>query len=133
MFKSVLIKDYMATNLTTFTPDMEISEAIKFLNTHKISGAPVVDGRGVLAGILSEKDCLQVALQSTYYEDWVGGVVSEYMTADVECVSDTASVVDIADKFLKSSFKRYPVLNEEGNLVGQVSRSDILRALDTLW
>lgn len=133
MFKSVLIKDYMATNLTTFTPDMEISEAIKFLNTHKISGAPVVDGRGVLAGILSEKDCLQVALQSTYYEDWVGGVVFEYMTADVECVSDTASVVDIADKFLKSSFKRYPVLNEEGNLVGQVSRSDILRALDTLW
>jgi len=133
MFKSVLIKDYMATNLTTFTPDMEISVAIKYLNTHKISGAPVVDDRGNLAGILSEKDCLQVALQSTYYEDWVGGVVSEYMTADVECVSDTASVVDIADKFLKSSFKRYPVLNEEGNLVGQVSRSDILRALDTLW
>jgi len=133
MFKSVLIKDYMATNLTTFTPDMEISVAIKYLNTHKISGAPVVDDRGNLAGILSEKDCLQVALQSTYYEDWVGGVVSEYMTADVECVSDTASVVDIADKFLKSSFKRYPVINEEGNLVGQVSRSDILRALDTLW
>ncbi|MEW4982024.1 MAG: CBS domain-containing protein [Cycloclasticus sp.] len=133
MFKSVLIKDYMATNLTTFSPEMEISEAIKFLNTHKISGAPVVDDRGQLAGILSEKDCLQVALQSTYYEDWVGGVVSEYMTKDVETVSDTASVVDIAEKFLKSSYKRYPVLNEDGALVGQVSRSDVLRALDILW
>lgn len=133
MFKSVLIKDYMATNLTTFSPEMEISEAIKFLNTHKISGAPVVDDRGQLAGILSEKDCLQVALQSTYYEDWVGGVASEYMTKDVETVSDTASVVDIAEKFLKSSYKRYPVLNEDGALVGQVSRSDVLRALDILW
>ena len=69
MFRSVLIKDYMATNLTTFTPDMAISKAIKYLNTHQISGAPVIDERGSLVGMLSEKDCLQVALQSTYYED----------------------------------------------------------------
>ncbi|MEO1888650.1 MAG: CBS domain-containing protein [Cycloclasticus sp.] len=133
MLRSVLIKEFMATNLSTFAPDMEISEAIQFLNTHKISGAPVVDDRGNLVGMLSEKDCLQVALQSTYYEDWVGGVVSEYMTADVETVPDTASVVDLADKFLKSAYKRYPVLNEEGDLVGQISRSDVLRALDKLW
>ncbi|AFT66571.1 MAG: CBS domain-containing protein [Cycloclasticus pugetii] len=133
MFKSVLIKDYMATNLTTFTPGLEISQAIKYLNTHKISGAPVVDERGTLVGMLSEKDCLQVALQSTYYEDWVGGVVSEYMTEELETVPDTASIVDVAEKFLKSSFKRYPVLDEDGELVGQISRSDVLRALDELW
>ena len=133
MLKSVLIKDFMATNLFKFTPEMEISEAIKFLNSHKISGAPVVDDRGNLVGILSEKDCLKVALQSTYYEDWVGGSVSEYMTANVETVSDTASIVDLADKFLKSSYKRFPVLNEDGDLVGQISRSDVLRALDILW
>jgi len=123
----------MATNLTTFTPGLEISQAIKYLNTHKISGAPVVDERGTLVGMLSEKDCLQVALQSTYYEDWVGGVVSEYMTEELETVPDTASIVDVAEKFLKSSFKRYPVLDEDGELVGQISRSDVLRALDKLW
>jgi CBS domain-containing protein len=39
----------------------------------------------------------------------------------------------LADKFIKSSFKRYPVLDEDGNLVGQISRSDVLRAMDTLW
>lgn len=133
MFKSVLIKDYMATNLTTFTPEMEIFEAIKLLNEYKISGASVVDDRGNLVGILSEKDCLKVVLQSTYYEDWVGGEVSEYMTKEIETVADTASVVDIADKFLKSSFKRYPVINEDGDLVGQISRSDILRAMGKLW
>jgi CBS domain-containing protein len=59
--------------------------------------------------------------------------VSEYMTANVETVSDTASIVDLADKFLKSTYKRFPVLNEEGELVGQISRSDVLRALDILW
>tara|TARA_B100000989_G_C19521312_1_gene464298 strand:- start:125 stop:514 length:390 start_codon:yes stop_codon:yes gene_type:complete len=129
----VLIKDYMATNLTTFTPDMAISKAIKYLNTHQISGAPVIDERGSLVGMLSEKDCLQVALQSTYYEDWVGGVVSEYMTTEVATVSDTSSVVDIAEMFLKSSYKRYPVISEDGELVGQISRSDILRALEIIW
>ncbi|HAI96482.1 MAG: CBS domain-containing protein [Cycloclasticus sp.] len=133
MFRSVLIKDYMATNLTTFTPDMAISKAIKYLNTHQISGAPVIDERGSLVGMLSEKDCLQVALQSTYYEDWVGGVVSEYMTTEVATVSDTSSVVDIAEMFLKSSYKRYPVISEDGELVGQISRSDILRALEIIW
>jgi len=133
MLKSVLIKDYMATNLITFTAEMPISEAIKFLNSHKISGAPVVDAKGALKGILSEKDCLKVALQSSYYEDWMAGSVAEYMTADVETVLDSASVVDLADKFIKSSLKRYPVLNENGALVGQISRSDVLRALEVLW
>ena len=123
----------MATNLSTFTPETPISEAIQFLNTHKISGAPVIDGQGCLVGMLSEKDCLKVALQSSYYEDWVGGAVSEYMTSDVETVEDSASVVDLAEKFLDSSYKRFPVLNEDGSLVGQISRSDVLRALDILW
>ena len=55
------------------------------------------------------------------------------MTEELETVPDTASIVDVAEKFLKSSFKRYPVLDEDGELVGQISRSDVLRALDELW
>ena len=63
----------------------------------------------------------------------MGGVVSEYMTTEVATVSDTSSVVDIAEMFLKSSYKRYPVISEDGELVGQISRSDILRALEIIW
>lgn len=133
MLKSVLIKDYMAKDLSTFTPDTDISVAVKFLNAHRISGAPVLDEHGNLAGILSEKDCLEVALQSSYYEDWMGGKVSEYMTPNVETVIETASVLELANMFLKSSYKRYPVLSESGKLVGQISRSDILKALEILW
>lgn len=133
MLKSVLIKDYMAKDLSTFTPDTDISVAVKFLNAHRISGAPVLDEHGNLVGILSEKDCLEVALQSSYYEDWMGGKVSNYMTPNVETVIETASVLDLANMFLKSSYKRYPVLSESGKLVGQISRSDILKALETLW
>jgi CBS domain-containing protein len=55
------------------------------------------------------------------------------MTTEVATVSDTSSVVDIAEMFLKSSYKRYPVISEDGELVGQISRSDILRALEIIW
>jgi len=133
MLKSVLIKDYMATKLITFTPEMEISEAVKTLNKQRFSGAPVVNDHGSLVGMLSEKDCLKIALQSSYYEDLVSAKVADYMTATVETVAESESVLVIAEKFIGSSFKRFPVLNEEGQLVGQISRSDVLRALELLW
>lgn len=133
MFKSVLIKDYMTKKLLTVTPDTDISDAIKILNKHNISGAPVLDEHGNLVGMLSEKDCLEVALHSSYNEDWRGGTVADYMSANVEVLNDSVSVLELADKFLKCSYKRFPVLNDSGELVGQISRSDVLRALEILW
>jgi CBS domain-containing protein len=41
-------------------------------------------------------------------------------------------VVDAADRFLHSSFRRFPVLSD-GRLVGLIARHDILRALDELY
>lgn len=133
MLKSVLIKDYMATSLITFSEATTIVEAIQYLNTHKISGAPVVDKDGALIGMLSEKDCLKVALQSSYYEDWVAGSVTDYMSTEIKTIQEMESIVDLAEMFSKTSLKRAPVLNDTGKLVGQVSRSDVLRALEKLW
>ncbi len=133
MLKSVLIKDYMATNLITFSGTTTIVEAIQYLNTHKISGAPVVNEEGGLIGMLSEKDCLKVALQSSYYEDWVAGPVTDYMSTEIKTIQEMESIVDLAEMFSKTSLKRAPVLNDAGKLVGQISRSDVLRALEKLW
>lgn len=133
MLKSLLVKDYMTKSLVTFHPDTDILKAIHFLNENRISGAPVTDEHGNLAGMLSEKDCLKVALHSSYHEDWMGGRVSEYMTPKVETVSADDSIVDLAEKFLSSVYKRFPVLDDNNHLVGQISRSDVLKALEILW
>ena len=58
------VTNYMATNLITFKPDDEIGEVISKLNDHQISGAPVLNERKELIGIISEQDCLRVVIDS---------------------------------------------------------------------
>lgn len=130
MFTSVAVRDFMTANLVTFLPDMEITEAIHLLLEKGISGAPVVDKRGNIIGMLSERDCIKVALSAGYYSER-GGKVAEFMQREVKTVDVNASLLDVARLFLEAPFKRYPVMRDN-LLVGQISRSDILRALEKL-
>jgi CBS domain-containing protein len=128
--KSCLVRDYMAGQLITFKAEDEIMDAIHELVEHRIAGAPVVDDKGDLIGMLSELDCLKVALNAGYYGDW-GGPVADYMSTAVESVDAEMNIVDLAQKFLDSGYRRFPVLRNN-RLVGQISRRDALRALSEL-
>ena len=125
MPRSAKVKDYMAASLVTFTPEMEIMDAIDTLVQHRISGAPVVDGHGNLVGVLSEQDCMKVALHSGYYGD-PGGRVAEYMSTDIRTVDADTSIVELARTFLTAPYRRYPVLEDE-RLVGQLGRGEVHR------
>ncbi len=131
MPKPIKARDYMSANLVTFETDMDILAAISQLVQKRISGAPVVDKRGNLVGILSEKDCLRVALQASYHAE-SAGAVSEYMHREVKTVDADAGIVEVVRQFLADDYRRYPVM-QENRLVGQISRRDALRALETLW
>jgi CBS domain-containing protein len=128
MLKSVTARDYMATNVVTFTADMDVLEAVEWLLDYQISGAPVIDEQHQLVGMLSEKDCLKTVLSAAYHDD-LGATVGELMTAGVETVDADTSIVELAELFLKTNRRRYPVV-EEGRLVGQISRRDVLKAFE---
>ena len=128
--KSCLVKDYMAGQLVTFGPDMDILDAIHELVRHRIAGAPVVDEHGNLVGMLSELDCMKVALHSGYYGE-SGGPVADYMSSEVDTVDAEMSIIDLAQRFLDSGYRRFPVL-KDNRLVGQISRRDVLRALEEI-
>lgn len=117
----------MAKDLVTFSPETNVLSAIRTLLKHKISGAPVVDDNNQVVGMISEKDCLQTFLGSSYYNE-MGELVSEIMTSPVITVDANASIVEVAEKFLKNNYRRFPVL-EQGELIGQISRRDILKAI----
>lgn len=121
------IKDIMATQLVTFTPDTNIHQAIHTLLDKRISGAPVIDDEGTLVGVLSKKDCLKVVFSTAYHQDR-GGPVVEYMSTDVQTLDAHTTLVAAAEHFVASAFRRFPVIRD-GKLVGQVSRHDILKSL----
>jgi CBS domain-containing protein len=125
------IADYMSTDLVSFDPGDDIIAAVRVLLSRDVSGAPVVDQSGRMVGILSQKDCFAITYNAAYHQDW-GGQVQQYMSRDVEYLEVSCSVVDAADRFLHSSFRRFPVLSD-GRLVGLIARHDILRALDELY
>lgn len=129
MLKSVKVRDYMTTQLVTFHPETELFAAINKLLEYRISGAPVVNERGELLGIVSEVDCLRAILTLTYHEEEVGGKVADCMTAKVETINDDANIVEVAKLFIDKGLRRLPVLRA-GRLVGQISRSDVLRAVE---
>ncbi len=128
--KSALVRNYMARDLISFYPETDVLDAIHDLVTHRIAGAPVVDHHGELIGMLSELDCIKVALDASYYGQR-GGPVSDYMTTEVKTVDAEMNIVDLAERFATSRFRRFPVL-KDGRLVGQISRRDVLRALEDL-
>ena len=125
------IRDFMATQVVTLAPDLEILRAMELLLQKKFSGAPVVDENGKLLGVLSKKDCLKAALNASYHQQW-GGVVADYMSTSVESLDADLDLVAAAKRFLASHCRRFPVM-EDGRMIGQISRVDLLRALAESW
>ncbi len=124
------IQKYMVplNHMVTFKPDQSIHEAIATILEKRISGAPVLDERNRLVGNLSEKDCLRIVVDQTYHnlplED---RKVSDYMSTKVFTFSPKTNVVEAAIEFLNSPIRRYAVV-ENGALIGEISRREILRA-----
>jgi predicted transcriptional regulator len=135
--KSESVTKYMAKNLITFTPDTDISEVIESLLDNRISGAPVLNKKGEVVGLIDDKDCLRVLIDGVYHNQPISNTVESYMTSVMKTISVDSDIIDVADIFLHSPFKRLLVLDTAGKLVGQVSRRDILRAIkimnSTTW
>ena len=125
-----LVKRFMSASLLTFSPHMEVIDAVRQLVERGVSGAPVIDAYGNLVGMLTEHDCLRVVINAGYYGDW-GGQVHEFMHKNVETVSVDMGILEVARLFTSQNFRRYPVV--DGNrLAGQISRHDLLKALISL-
>jgi CBS domain-containing protein len=97
---------------------------------YKYSGAPVVDAEGRVVGMLSEKDCLVAAVLAAR-QGSAEAFVGDCMSSTVESVEPDTSLLDVAERFAEAEFKRFPVV-ADGFLVGQISRFDVLRAVDQL-
>ncbi len=131
MPKDASVKEYMSASVVTFSPTMDIHQAINQLIKKRISGAPVVNQTGDIVGMLTERDCMKIALTASYHGE-AAGKVSEYMEPVPKTIEADASIIEVALMFLEEGRRRYPVMHDN-RLVGQISRHDVLKALEKLW
>ena len=124
----VQVRDYMSTKLITFKSSERIEIVIDGLIKHRISGAPVVNDKNELIGVISEGDCIKHISESRYYNmPTENNTVEKHMVKNVETIDGNMNIFDAANKFLESKRRRFPIV-ENGKLVGQISQKDILKA-----
>jgi len=127
MSRNSLVKNFMTMSVRKLKPDMNIMQAVQILSDDEISGAPVVDEHGRLVGMLTERDCMRVVLDTAYH-GIPGGLVRDYMSSRPETVPPEETLVRLAQLFIERHFRRFPVV-ENGRLIGIISRRDVIRAL----
>ena len=124
---SLRVVDYMTCDVVTVTQETEIMRAVSMLVAKDISGVPVVDEKTNVVGLLTERDCLEVALSAGYFDE-PGGRVADFMSAPVETVTSQDKLMDVAVRFRDTPYRRFPVV-DDGRLLGVISRRDVLRAM----
>lgn len=141
------VKDVMTSPVVSIEPDSTVSQAVRIMLQRHISGLPVVDSQGRLAGIVTEGDLLRRAETGTerkrprWLEFLVGPgklaeeytraharKVNEVMTADPLTVVEETPLEDVVRLMEKRRIKRVPVVRGQ-EIVGIVSRANLLHAL----
>ena len=113
---SVTARDVMITDVVSAAPNDSVDEAARLLTFHDISGLPVcADGKVV--GVVSEADLIGKS----------GDTVGAVMTSPAVTVSATTRLEQVAEQLTQQRIRRLPVVDEQGRLVGIVSRRDVLK------
>ena len=126
-------RDLMATSLLVFRPEQPILEAIEWLIKRRVSGAPVVDANNSLLGVLSELDCLRMLASDEFFleQHEEGASVEKFMSTGGRTIPPDLGIYAISHYFLTDAIRRLPVI-ENGKLIGQVSRRDVLRGMEEM-
>ncbi len=110
------VREIMTTSVVSVSPNESVDEAARLLTFHDISGLPVCDARRVI-GVLSEADLIGKS----------GSTVGEVMTSPAVTVVESTGLEQVAEMLTQRRIRRVPVVDGDGNLVGVVSRRDVLR------
>ena len=142
------VKEAMVKEVDSLSPDISVKEAMDILLKRKISGLPVIDTAGKLAGMFTEKNILSYLLPS--YIEKVGRFVyeenpkatkkklaelcqikiSQLMRKEVVTTTEETALCEAARIMLTQKARRLPVVDKEGKVVGIIAREDILRAMN---
>lgn len=145
--------EIMDAEVPTVAPDADAREAVRLLASTDKGAIPVIDADRRVVGIVSESDLVlgdeEADLHLPHYLNIMGGVVfvgsmkgfeerlekafatkvSDLMSADPVVVNDYSSAETVARRIAENHHNHLPVVDDEGRLLGLVTRADALAAL----
>jgi CBS domain-containing protein len=141
-------RDVMVSPVITVGKPATVRGVAKILLEKRISAVPVVDSVGKVIGIVTESDLMHRAEAGTErpYSWWVhflagdatiaadyvkshAAKVEDVMTSDVVTATPETPLHEIAALLEEHQIKRVPIVNKEGNLVGIVSRANLIQVV----
>jgi len=136
------VKDVMTTRVIWVKKDATFREMADALREHRVSAFPVVDDDRKVIGVVSEADMLnkEALIDESGFVDGIlhrrdqakarGVTAGDLMTTAVVAVRPEDSVEHAAKLMYDRGVKRLPVTDENGHLVGIISRADVLSVFD---
>jgi CBS domain-containing protein len=144
-------REIMTENVITIKKDSSIEDLSEILLKNKISGVPVVGNDGKIAGVVTEGDIIvqDTDLHFPRYFKLLDGIiyldslnrfrdnlkkhlatkVEDIMVTKVKTISPDTTISDIAELMLRMKINRLPVVDEDDNILGIVTRADIVRSM----
>jgi CBS domain-containing protein len=145
------VKDIMVSEVIAIQKDASVEELSALLIENKISGVPVVDKDGRLVGIATEGDLIIKdsdlhfpryfkLLDSIIYleslnkfkrnlKKYLGTKVEDVMSTDIKTVKEDTPVSEAANLMIRYNINRLPVMDKKDNMVGIVTRADIVKSM----
>ncbi len=105
-------------------PEATLAEAARVLTRNRIGALIVRDGRGALAGIVSERDIVRAIAEAGIAA--LALTVADRMTREVATCAETDTIAEIMETMTRCRFRHMPVL-EKGEVVGIVSIGDVVK------
>ncbi|NUN50780.1 MAG: CBS domain-containing protein [Candidatus Brocadiae bacterium] len=125
-------RDIMSQPVMTLSRDASVLDAAKFLLDNRLSGAPVLDDRGRVAGVFTFRDLAKFFLEPALEDasaprpDPAKAKVSELMTKHAESVRPGDRIEDCRKLMRQHRMHRVLVTDDEGALVGIISATDLV-------
>lgn len=132
----MLVQDQMSSNPITITADLPVPDALTLMREKKVRRLPVLDAKGKLVGIVSDKDLLYASPSpTTSLSVWeINSLLSKLtvdkvMTRKLVTVSGDTPVEEAARIMADRKIGGLPVLDGKGKMVGIITETDIFRSL----